>query len=41
MVLFCGEEYLMDINFELKNHKTADFMKVALAVCRLVRYTEK
>ena len=27
MILFCGEEYLLDINFELKSHKTADFMK--------------
>ena len=29
------------INFELKSHKTADFMKIVLAVCRLVRYREK
>ena len=41
MVLFCSEEYLLDINFELKNHETADFMKTVLAVCRLVRYKEK
>ena len=41
MVFFCGEEYLLNINFELKSHKTVDFMKIALAVCRLVRYREK
>ena len=41
MVLFCDEEYLLDINFELKNHKAADFMKIVLAVCRLVRCREK
>ena len=41
MLLFCGEEYLLDINFELKSHKTADFKKIVLVVCRLVRYREK
>ena len=41
MALFRGEEYLLDINFELKSHKTAHFMKIVLAVCRLVRYREK
>ena len=38
---FCGEKYLLGINFELKSHKTADFKKIVLAVCRLVRYREK
>ena len=35
---FCGEEYLLDLNFELKSHKAANVMKIILAVCRLVRY---
>ena len=38
---FYGEEYLLGLNFELKSHKTADFMKIVLEVCRLVRYREK
>ena len=38
---FCGEEYLLDLNFELKSRKTADFMKIALVVCRLIRCEEK
>ena len=41
MVLLFDEEYLLDINFELKSQETADFMKIVLAVCRLVRYREK
>ena len=41
MALFCGEEYLFDLNYELKSHKTVDFMKTVLAVHRLVRYREK
>ena len=41
MVLFCSEEYLLDTNFELKSRKLADFMKIVLAVSRLVRYSEK
>ena len=38
---FCGEVYLLGLNFELKSHKTTDFMKIVLAVCRLVKYREK
>ena len=41
MVLFCGEAYLLDINFKLKSNKTAHFMKIDLAVCRLVRHIKK
>ena len=29
---FCGEEYMLGLNFELKSRKTADFMKIVLAV---------
>ena len=36
-----SEEYLLGLNFELKSHKTTDFMKIVLVVCRLVRYREK
>ena len=38
---FCGEEYLLGLNFELKSDKTAGFMKIALLICRLVRYRGK
>ena len=32
---------MLDANFELKSHKTADFMKIVLVVRRLDRYREK
>ena len=34
-------KFMLDTNFELKSHKTVDFMKIVLAVCRLDRYREK
>ena len=30
----------MGLNFELKSHKAANFMKIVLAVCRLARCEE-
>ena len=38
---FCSEEYLLGLNFELKSRKIADFLKIVLAVCRLVRCIDK
>ena len=32
---------MLGLNFKLESYKTADFIRIVLALCRLVRYKEK